>query len=71
MNNKVKVGQLKKIYNYIFDCVHCNLMDGWWMYEMVIYVFQRNLRKICKPSKNLQTINSEVAIQCSDRTINS
>ena len=37
-----------------FVCVHCNLMDGWWMYEMTL--------------QNLTTINSEVAIQCSDRT---
>ena len=35
-----------------FDCVHCNLMDGQWTYEMVIYV-------LMEPSKNLRTINSE------------
>ena len=44
-------------YELCFDSVHCNhgpiytgpccnLMDGWWMHEMVIYVFQWNPRTI-------------------------
>ena len=52
------------MYNCSFDSVHCNLMDGWWMYEieyMDIYIYM-------EPSKNQHTIHSEAAIQCSDRT---